>query len=501
MTTEHSYARQVQRKGKVPLATKIIQGVGAIPDTFKNFAFNTFLLFFYNQVLGMPAFLASVALGIAIVFDAITDPVVGSISDNLKTRLGRRHPLMYVSALPLGLTLYLTFVPPSGLSDTGLFVWLTFFAIVVRGSMTLFLVPWSALQAELSEDYVERSTIVTFRFLFGWIGGTAFAWCTWTYIFPSSEAYTPGHLNPEGYPVFALVLGLAAFASVVFTTHFSRREIPYLVQPTHEPPPFSPIRVLRELSEALQNGQFLILFAAVLTGSAIAGAIGALEIYMQTYFWGLAPEDLRWFAVVFLGAVAAFASVPWVQARVDKKHVIIGVFLFQLLDGIAMINLRFLDVLPKNGTTLLLVLLVANTLVRVYVGTISAIMGSSMVADILDDQELRTGKRQEGMFFSALSFSGKATSGLGVVFAGLVIDLLAFPVGLKPAELDPGMIVNLGIAAGIIMPLFYLIPFGLFTFYKITRAEHARIRAELERQRVGAGDLLRVRMVDREPPA
>ena len=175
MTTEHSYARQVQRDGKVPLATKIIQGVGAIPDTFKNFAFNTFLLFFYNQVLGMPAFLASVALGIAIVFDAITDPVVGSISDNPKTRLGRRHPLMYVSALPLGLTLYLTFVPPSGLSDTGLFVWLTFFAIVVRGSMTLFLVPWSALQAELSEDYVERSTIVTFRFLFGWIGGTAFA--------------------------------------------------------------------------------------------------------------------------------------------------------------------------------------------------------------------------------------------------------------------------------------------------------------------------------------
>ncbi len=115
-------------------------------------------------------------------------------------------------------------------------------------------------------------------------------------------------------------------------------------------------------------------------------------------------------------------------------------------------------------------------------------MGSSMVADILDYQELRTGKRQEGMFFSALSFSGKATSGLGVVFGGLVIELLAFPVGLKPAELDPGTIVNLGIAAGIVMPVFFLIPFGLFAFYKITRAEHARIRAELARRREGAGD-------------
>ncbi len=486
MTTEHSYARQVQRDGKVPLATKIIQGVGAIPDTFKNFAFNTFLLFFYNQVLGMPAFLASVALGIAMVFDGITDPVVGSISDNMKTRLGRRHPLMYVSALPLGLTLYLTFVPPSGLSDMGLFAWLTFFAIAVRGSMTLFLVPWSALQAELSEDYAERSTIVTFRFLFGWIGGTVFTWCTWTYIFPSSEAYTPGHLNPEGYPVFALALGLLVFASVVLTTHFSRREIPYLVQPTHEPPRFSPTRVLRELWEALQNRQFLILFVAVLTGAAIAGTGQALEIYMNTYFWGFTPEDLRWFAIVFLGAVAAFASVSWVQERIDKKHIIIGVFLFQLLDGITLINLRFLDVLPENGTTLLLVLMVGNHLVRVYVGTISAIMGASMVADILDYQELRTGKRQEGMFFSALSFSGKATSGLGVVFGGLVLELLAFPAGLRPTELDPGLIVNLGIVAGIVIPLFYLIPFGLFGFYKITRTEHARIRAELAQRRAAA---------------
>ena len=101
---ETQYVREKTRQGKVPVSTKLVQGVGSIPDTFKNFAFNTFLLFFYNQVLGMSASLASVALGIAVVFDAITDPVIGSISDNLRSKMGRRHPLMYLSALPLAVS-------------------------------------------------------------------------------------------------------------------------------------------------------------------------------------------------------------------------------------------------------------------------------------------------------------------------------------------------------------------------------------------------------------
>ena len=149
-------------------------------------------MFFYNQVLGYPATLASAALGIALCFDAVSDPMVGSYSDNLRSRLGRRHPLMYLSALPLAVSLYLVFVPPDNLPDMAMFVWLMFFAIAVRTSMTLFLVPWTAMMAELSTDYVERTDIVKYRFALGWIGGVSFTFLTWTYIFPSSEAYTPG---------------------------------------------------------------------------------------------------------------------------------------------------------------------------------------------------------------------------------------------------------------------------------------------------------------------
>jgi Na+/melibiose symporter-like transporter len=487
------YRREQEREGKVPTSTKMIQGVGAIPDTFKNFAFNTFLLIYYNQVLGLSASMAALALGIAVVFDAITDPMVGSISDNLRSRLGRRHPLMYLSAIPLGLSLYLTFVPPDTLKDAGgylLFSWLLTFSILVRGSMTLFLVPWTALMAELSDDYAERTTIVTYRYLFGWIGGATFTICTYTFIFPSTDAFTPGHLNPAGYPTFAAVLGLLVFFAILFTTHFSRREIRYMNQLSTPATRFSVQRVIAELLMALKNRQFLIVFIAVLVGSAVGGGIGALDIYLNTYFWSLTPEDLRWFQVSIIGAIAAFAIVPWVQARFDKKHILIMTFLFLLFDGIFIINLRFMDVLPANGTDLLLFVLVANSLIRTFVGTVYGIMGASIMADILDYQEYMTGRRQEGMFFSAISFSGKAVSGLGIVIAGLVIDLLAFPQGVMPGDVPEDMIFNLGLVVGVGIPLLYLIPTALFSMYRLTRREHQRIHDELvdRRQRAANGD-------------
>ena len=116
--------------------------------------------------------------------------------------------------------------------------------------------------------------------------------------------------------------------------------------------------VFQEVLESLRNSQFMVLFMAVLFGSIIGGSVGAIEIYMNTYFWGLGPEQLRWFALAFIGAAASFICVPWIQARYDKKRIILFTFLFNLVDGIVLINLRFLDVLPDNGEALLLYLLV-----------------------------------------------------------------------------------------------------------------------------------------------
>ena len=96
--------------------------------------------------------LCGIALGIALLFDAVTDPLTGSLSDNWKSKWGRRHPFMYASAIPLGFCFYFLFVPPA-LSETGLFIWLTSFAVLTRAAMTLYHVPHIALGAELTNNF------------------------------------------------------------------------------------------------------------------------------------------------------------------------------------------------------------------------------------------------------------------------------------------------------------------------------------------------------------
>lgn len=479
MSPPQAYHRERSRQGAIPLSTQIYQGLGALPETLQLFALGSLLLFYYNQVLGLPASSASLALTLALVIDAFADPLVGSLSDNFESRLGRRHPFMYASALPLGIALTLTFLPPATLSHAGLFAWLLCCAVASRVAMTFFSVPWNALYAELTEDYAERSAVVMWRFLMAWVGGVAFGLAVWTYVFPSTPQYTPGHLNPHGYTLFAPLLGSLVALAVLMTTHLTVREIPYLLQLA---PGSSPRRgnVLVELAQAARNRDFMLLAAGILVSAAITGTGTALDLYALTYFWGLTPESLRWFSIAVVGSVAAFAMLGPLQARFEKHHVVVVGSLFNLAAGFTLVGLRFAHVLPENGEPRLLVVLIGYTIVRVTSDTLIGIMFASMVADTLDAQELRTGRRQEGVFSAALSFAGKATSGFGVMIGGVLLEhVIAMPIGASPGAIDAGVITRLGVVAGFGLPAFFLIPIALTAVYRVTRARHVEIRAGL----------------------
>jgi glycoside/pentoside/hexuronide:cation symporter, GPH family len=470
----------------VPVSTKLFQGLGAIPDTVKTWVFNTFTLLFYNQVLGVDAFLVSVALAVAIVFDAITDPLAATLSDNLKTRWGRRHPLMFIASIPLGLALFAVFVPPHGLSHIGLFVWLLVFTVLTRGLMTLYFVPWAAIAAELSDDYHERTSIMSYRFAVGWTIGVSFPLFVFTFVMPGTKEYPVGQLNPAGYPLMALCAGLLLSGGALLTTVLTWREIPYLRQHAASASKFGTVQTARELWRALQNRQFALIFVIVLLASAITGTTANIGIYMTTFFWGLTTEDLRWFALSSVGAVLAFPFVALVQRAWEKKHILLVSSIISLLEGVLLVNLRFLDVLPENGDPKLLVLLVGAVAFASGVAVINGIIGASIVADILDDHELRTGYRQEAMFSAALSFSGKAISGVGIVLGGLILTLIDFPIHAAPADVPAETIFRLGLVVGVAVPLLHLIPISLITRYRITRRVHGEIQAALAARRAGA---------------
>jgi GPH family glycoside/pentoside/hexuronide:cation symporter len=140
----------------VPWRVRIAFGIGQLPEGIKSAAFGFFLLFYYNQVLGLSGTLSGIAIFLALIVDAISDPMVGALSDSTRSRWGRRHPYMYAAAIPFAASFYFLFAPPAGLTEMGLFWWLTIFSIATRTFMTFYSVPHMSLGAELTSDYDER---------------------------------------------------------------------------------------------------------------------------------------------------------------------------------------------------------------------------------------------------------------------------------------------------------------------------------------------------------
>jgi len=438
------------------------------------------LLLYYNQVLGIGASAASFALLVALVIDAVSDPLVGSFSDTVRHRLGRRHPLMYAAAVPLALCIYLLFAPPA-LSPSGLLWWLVGFAVATRISFTFFSVPWNAMFAELSDDYKERSELISYRFAVAWVVGVIFSYCMYAYVFDATDLYPLGQLNPERYETFALVLALSVLTGALVSTHMTRDQIRYMRQPAASHRGFSAGAFIEEIRLALSNRDFRVLLFAVLAWAVVAGTNQALQIYMNTYFWALGGEALKWLSLSAVGGLLAFMTVLPLQARFDKKYLVVGSSVALVIITAIPVTLRFLGLAPENGSPGLVVMIVFTSLFVAYAVTVVLIMFTSMVADTVDTQELATGLRQEALFNSVITFSSKVTSGGGLLVAGLLLD---FVVGLDGSQridrLSSTQLVRLGVIDAYVVPLCNVVWLWLALKYTITREQHAKIRAKLD---------------------
>ena len=287
-TSEKNNARERSRS-----ATKIFQGFGGLSNSHKDFAFNNFLLLYYSQILGVPASTTSIVLALCLLADAITDPMVGAYLRQLQipARPGR-HPFMYAASVPLGLFMYLLFTPPAGASELTLVIWLFALTLATRTAFTFFIMPWNAVAAEYSDDYVERTSIITYRYVVGWIGGVIFSFGMYTFVFASSEDYPAGQLDPGNYPLFAMITGGLITLWCLVSTHMTRREVPYLLQPVERTPKFSFMDLARQVLLALQSRNFRLIFISMLFFAGIAGVGGVFDMYMNTYFWEFKPDDL-----------------------------------------------------------------------------------------------------------------------------------------------------------------------------------------------------------------
>jgi glycoside/pentoside/hexuronide:cation symporter, GPH family len=459
--------------------TRIAYGFGSVAYGVKDNGFGYFLLLFYGTVIGVDPGMVGLAIFIALMLDAVSDPVVGYVSDNWRSKWGRRHPFMYAAAIPVSISYFLLWNPPE-LSDGQLFWYLLILAVLIRTFITFYETPSSSLLPELSQDYDERTKLQAWRLYFGWTGGNLMSVLMFGALLVANEKYPVGTLNRDGYAAYGIISSVLIFLSIMISALGTHSEIKYL----KPPPPQRKIglgTIFREIFETLGERSFFALFLATLFGAVATGVSGALAFLMLTYFWGFSGSQIfLWTLLVFISALIGLLVAPRVSKAIGKKRavIVLGVIAYSMAP--APVLLRLLGWMPENGDPLLYPIVAAiNTIDLSLIIALQAIL-YSMIADLVEQSELKTGRRSEGVFFAAVTFTRKATQGLGAFAAGIMLSVISFPQGAARGDVQPETLWKLGAFYAPSLLLLWTLMIVAVSFYRIDRQDHEQNLQRLE---------------------
>jgi len=457
-------------------------GFGSVAYGVKDAGFGTFLLIFYNQVVGLNASMVGLIIFIALVCDAFVDPMIGVLSDRTRGRWGRRHPWMYSAALPIAIGWLLLWNPPH-LGNGATLAWLFVTAVIVRSAVSCYEVPSQALTPELTSDYDERTRITSYRYLFGWAGGLAILLLAYGVFLTPTAAYPNGLLNRTGYSHLALASAVIMVVAILASAWGTHHEIERL--PKTEVKSQTLGEHFRELWETVKNPGFLILMLAGICAYTNQGISYALSNYTYNYIWEFRPWTLRLLPFALMaGAALAFVIAPAVGKRTSKPRAALVFVLSAMFFHTLPYWLRFAGMLPPPGSTALVSLLLPIFIIATALSVSSFILGASMMADVVEDSEARTGRRSEGVYFAGSFFVQKCTSGLGIMIVGQLLDLVAFPKGAKQGMVPVAVIDHLTMAYIAIYATLAVIAAVMFAKFPFGRHEHearlARMTAAAE---------------------
>ncbi len=466
--------------------TKLSFGVGSGAESIALFSVGSYAMLFYNQVLGLEAHLAGLAISASLFLDGISDPLVGSLSDRTKSRWGRRHVYMFFAPIPIVLSLIAVFNPPDGLGKWGLFAWFAVTVVLLRQSMTFYHTPHLALGGELSRDYTERSKVMAYNSFFTWAGAAGTTWIALSYFFKATPEYPRGLLNPEPYTPYSIVMAVLALALLAASAWFTRDRIPHLPKAPDNLPKYSPFEFFKDIGKAFANRNYVWLLVAYFFLSMMIGLRGGLHLYTNTYYWHLTSEQIRFFVIgSFAGYLSAFLFAAMLHGRFDKKRTIIISAIVYALAPSAPILLGFAGVL-SDQTAGLLPILIAFSILSYGAASVLSISIMSALADIADENELTFGVRQEGVLYSTRALFAKVDQAIGAALAGFVLTLIAFPTKAKVEDVPADVVWNLALWDGILAGVPGFIAVFFYARYKITRASYEATKAALAERRAAS---------------
>jgi len=420
-------------------------------------------------VLGLPGYLASLALAIAMLWDAVSDLLLGHWSDKTSTRLGRRHPFMYVALFMLPLCFYALFNPVIELNDGNVFGYVLVLAILIRTGTTLFEVPSTALLPDLETDYDRRNKWLALRHAFGWYGGNGLH--TINFMFWVG-AY--GVAVQTGYSIYGTVGAAVIFMAILISSAGTQKVARALPRPVDT---FKFYEIKREVSQIFQSVKNRNFAALVFYGLTvgIAGGLGmALYLYNTTYFFGFNGAQIAVTGMgVLISPAIAYWAAPFFGRVYGKKKAAIGA----ILVNIALYPIPYVLLLsgywPEIGSWSGLYIYSVFVVMEVVCGIIGGVLLDSMMADVVEDSELVTQRRSEGLFYAARGFAAKAISAGGIVGAGAIVSLVGLDNVTSVEQVTFEIRYNL---ATLFLPLYcslFLLGLYIVSRYQIDRKGHS----------------------------
>ena len=459
---------------KLDLKTKLAYGAGDLGPAITGNISIFFLLVFFTNVAGIPAGLAGSVLMIGKIWDAINDPIIGVLSDRTKSRRwGRRLPWMLYGAIPFGIIFFLQWIVPRFGADQSSNIWPLFWYYVVIGLLsqvfyTVVSLPYAAMTPELTQNYDERTTLNSFRFAFS-IGGSIFSLILAQIIFSKISDREQQYLLLAA--VCAIISVLALYVCIFGVRD---RVLAFEAKRTQGEQPAS-IPFFEQLKIVFSNRPYLFVIGIYLF-SWLGVQVTATTIpYFVVNYMRLNDSDVPSVMIAVQGTALLMLFV-WsaLSKKIGKKIVyFLGMSLWIIAAG----GLFFLQP-GQIGLMYLMAIMAGFGVSTAY------LVPWSLIPDVIDLDEFRTGQRREGIFYGFMVLLQKLGLALGIFLVGNALQSAGFQAAIPgqttlPIQPDSALLA-IRIAVGPLPTIFLICGLFLTYFYPITREMHAEIMMKLK---------------------
>ncbi len=458
---------------KVPVSHQLGYGIGVFGYGLTTQMISSYLVFYGTAVLYLPGGLIGFIVALSVLWDAISDPVMGYISDGTQSKWGKRHPYLLIGTITMAIGTYFLWTTDPNMSTAVKFTWIFLSVMSLKTFITIYITPYNALGAELTTDYDGRSSIQAVKtvfFLLSLLSVTAIS--MFIFFVPTAE-YPKGQLNPVAYRNMALTISLITLITGI-VTFFSTKSYRNDNAPTDK---LTFNTFLRSIKIAWLGKNYRSVVIGFLFTNLASALIGTIGLHVFTFTFQM--DNIQIGMIFGLQFIVSIVSQPfWINysKRFDKKNAIIAGLYISISASIILMLLVFLRQYVHNHYQLMFIYSVV-----VGFGTSGLFsLPFSMIADTVDLEEHTHGKRNEGVYYGLVNFGYKISQSLAILLFGILLDLIGFDAQLSSQASRTVVILGLSLPAGSLIA--FLLARVSYHFYALDRDTLKEIQRSLKQK-------------------